>query len=72
MENEAESIVVTYLDMMDQQREQLFAALEGVLLDQVYTGKAAAGLIEYASNHWFGKEENILFIHTGGSSGLYY
>ena len=28
---------------------KMFAAMEGVLLDYVYTGKAAAGLIEYAS-----------------------
>jgi len=51
---------------------KLFAAMEGVLLDHVYTGKAAAGLIEYASQQRFEKNENILFIHTGGSSGLFY
>jgi len=50
----------------------MFAVMEGVLLDHVYTGKAAAGLIEYASNQRFTNNENILFIHTGGSSGLFY
>lgn len=51
---------------------ELFAAMEGVLLDHVYTGKAAAALVEYASNQRFDNNENILFIHTGGSSGLFY
>ncbi|MBW2410719.1 MAG: pyridoxal-phosphate dependent enzyme [Deltaproteobacteria bacterium] len=50
---------------------KLFAMLEGVLLDQVYTGKAAAALCQYATN---GKSEgdSMLFIHTGGNAGLYY
>ena len=50
----------------------MFALLEGVLLDDVYTGKAAAGLIYYAKNEMFSKNENVLFIHTGGNSGLFY
>lgn len=50
---------------------QTFAALEGILLDPVYTGKAAAALISYLEN---GKFENgpVLFIHTGGNAGIYY
>lgn len=51
---------------------KMFAHLEGILLDEVYTAKAAAGLIYYAMNNIFLKEENILFIHSGGNSGLYY
>lgn len=50
----------------------LFAFLEGILLDSVYTGKAAAGLIHYAMNRIFSEDENVLFIHTGGNSGLFY
>lgn len=50
----------------------MFALLEGILLDSVYTGKAAAGLIHYAMNKMFGENENVLFIHTGGNSGLFY
>jgi 1-aminocyclopropane-1-carboxylate deaminase/D-cysteine desulfhydrase-like pyridoxal-dependent ACC family enzyme len=50
----------------------LFAVKEGVLLDSVYTGKAAAGLIHYAINQKFGENENVLFIHTGGNSDLFY
>jgi L-cysteate sulfo-lyase len=51
---------------------KLFAVLEGVLLDSVYTSKAAAGLIQDATDQEFGENENVLFIHTGGNSGLFY
>lgn len=50
---------------------QVFAELEGVLLDPVYTGKAAAALLNYAKNERFGGGP-ALFIHTGGNAGLYY
>lgn len=46
------------------------ANLEGILLDPVYTGKAMAGLLSLAKNNkLIGK--NILFLHTGGSPGLF-
>lgn len=47
------------------------AKLEGVILDPVYTGKAMYGLAEEIKKGTFNKEENILFIHTGGLFGLY-
>lgn len=50
----------------------LFARLEGVLLDDVYSAKAAAGLIAYARNGKLFEGENALFIHTGGNAGLFY
>jgi len=50
----------------------MFALLEGVLLDSVYTGKAAAGLIHHAMNDELSENENALFVHTGGNSGLFY
>jgi 1-aminocyclopropane-1-carboxylate deaminase/D-cysteine desulfhydrase-like pyridoxal-dependent ACC family enzyme len=50
---------------------KLFAALEGILLDQVYTGKAAAALLHYATNRMF-EGDCVLFIHTGGNAGLFY
>ena len=49
----------------------MFAKSEGIFLDQVYTGKAAAGLIDYARNGRFRADENILFIHTGGTVQLF-
>jgi len=50
---------------------RLLARTEGILLDPVYTGKAMAGLIDLARKGYFRKDENILFVHTGGSPALY-
>lgn len=50
---------------------KLFATLEGVMLDQAYTGKAAAALCHYATKEDL-KDDSVLFIHTGGNAGLYY
>ncbi len=50
---------------------EMFARLEGILLDPVYTGKGAAGLIGLVRNGTFRKGERIVFIHTGGSAALF-
>ncbi|KFN03167.1 D-cysteine desulfhydrase [Bacillus clarus] len=50
---------------------QLLAKTEGILLDPVYTGKAVAGLIDLIRKGKFKKEDNILFVHSGGSPALY-
>jgi len=50
---------------------RIFARTEGILLDPVYTGKAAAGLLDLISKGHFKKGEKVLFLHTGGSPGLY-
>lgn len=50
---------------------RLFASLEGVLLDPVYTGKAAAGLIGLARRGHFKRDANVLFVHTGGAPSLF-
>lgn len=50
---------------------ELFARTEGIFLDRVYTGKAAAGLIDYARSGRFQPTENVLFIHTGGNVQLF-
>ena len=50
---------------------KLLARSEGILLDPVYTGKAMAGLVDLVRKGYFEKDENILFIHTGGSPALY-
>jgi len=48
------------------------AALEGVVFDPVYTGKATYGLdCELRKGGAFEKSQNILFIHTGGIFGLF-
>ena len=50
---------------------RLLARVEGILLDPVYTGKAMAGLLALVERGHFKKSENVLFLHTGGSPGLY-
>jgi len=50
---------------------KLFAKNEAILLDPVYTGKAAAGLIDLVRKGHFPKGSNVLFLHTGGSPALY-
>ena len=49
----------------------LLARLEGILLDPVYSGKAMAGLIDLIRQGRYGRGENVVFIHTGGSAGLF-
>jgi len=49
----------------------LLARTEGLLLDPVYSGKGMAGLIDLIRQGTFRKDENIVFLHTGGSVGLF-
>ena len=49
----------------------LFARSEGLLLDPVYTGRAAAGLIDLVRKGFFRKDETVLFWHTGGQPALF-
>jgi D-cysteine desulfhydrase family pyridoxal phosphate-dependent enzyme len=50
---------------------KLFAKHEGLLLDPVYTGRAAAGMIDLIRKGFFKKDETILFWHTGGTPALF-
>jgi D-cysteine desulfhydrase len=50
---------------------KLFAFEETILLDPVYSGKAAAGLIDLVRKGVFTKGQNVVFLHTGGSPALY-
>ena len=49
----------------------LLAREEGILLDPVYSGKAMAGLIDLIRKGHFRKDENVVFLHTGGSAALF-
>ena len=49
----------------------LFARYEGLLLDPVYTGRAAAGMIDLIRKGFFKKAETVLFLHTGGQPALF-
>ena len=50
---------------------ELLARYEGILLDPVYTGRAMAGLIDLIRKGEIGRDETILFWHTGGAAALY-
>ena len=49
----------------------LVARTEGILLDPVYSGKAMAGMIDAIRKGRFGEQEDIVFLHTGGSTALF-
>jgi L-cysteate sulfo-lyase len=49
----------------------MFAQLEGILLDPVYSGKAAAGMIDLIRKGHFSKDQRIVFLHTGGAVALF-
>ena len=59
--------------LTDAEREavKLFAKYEGLLLDPVYTGRAAAGMIDLIRKGFFKKDETVLFWHTGGQPALF-
>jgi len=48
-----------------------FARTEGILLDPVYSGKGADGLIDLVQKGFFKPGETVVFLHTGGSAGLF-
>lgn len=50
---------------------RLFARHEGLLVDPVYTGRAAAGLIDLVRQGFFKPEDTVLFWHTGGTPALF-
>jgi 1-aminocyclopropane-1-carboxylate deaminase/D-cysteine desulfhydrase-like pyridoxal-dependent ACC family enzyme len=50
---------------------QLFARSEGIVLDPVYTGRAAAGMLDLIRRGYFRKDESVLFWHTGGAPALW-
>lgn len=50
---------------------QLFARHEGIVLDPVYTGKCAAGLVDLVGKRVFREGENVVLLHTGGVAGAF-
>lgn len=59
------------LTVAEREAVRLFAESEGLLLDPVYTGRAAAGMIDLIRNGFFKKDETVLFWHTGGQPALF-
>jgi D-cysteine desulfhydrase family pyridoxal phosphate-dependent enzyme len=50
---------------------RLFGRTEGITLDPVYTGKAAAALVDAVRTGEVGSDETVVFLHTGGLPGLF-
>lgn len=59
------------MDGPEREAIQLFARQEGLLLDPVYTGRAAAGLIDLIRRSFFKPGDTVLFWHTGGTPALF-
>jgi D-cysteine desulfhydrase/L-cysteate sulfo-lyase len=50
---------------------RLFARTEGIVLDPIYTGKAAAGMIAHLREGRFGPDQVVVFVHTGGTPAVF-
>ena len=59
------------MDQPEKEAIHLFAEQEALLLDPVYTGRAAAGLIDLIRRGFFKKSESVVFWHTGGIPALF-
>ena len=47
------------------------AEKEAIILDPCYTGKAFAGLLEMVKEGRIKQGEKVVFLHTGGTPGIY-
>jgi 1-aminocyclopropane-1-carboxylate deaminase/D-cysteine desulfhydrase-like pyridoxal-dependent ACC family enzyme len=50
---------------------RLFARHEGIMLDPIYTGKCAAAMLAHIREGQFGKDDVLVFVHTGGMPALF-
>lgn len=56
---------------LEREAIHLFARSEGLLLDPVYTGRAAGGMLAKIRSGEIGPDEQVLFWHTGGTPALF-
>ncbi len=49
---------------------RLFGSLEGVVLDPVYSAKAAAGMVDWIRRGSVPPDHRVVFLHTGGHPAL--
>lgn len=50
---------------------RLFARTEGIVLDPIYTGKAAAGMIAHVREGRYRADDVLVFVHTGGAPAIF-
>ena len=62
-----------YAVLTELEREAIttFARLEGILLDPVYTGRTAGGMLDLIRTGEIRPDERVLFWHTGGTPALF-
>lgn len=62
-----------YAKVSNLEREAIrdFAQHEGILLDPVYTGRAAGGLMSLIRRGEIQGDERVLFLHTGGTPAIF-
>ncbi|MBU0928288.1 MAG: D-cysteine desulfhydrase family protein [Spirochaetes bacterium] len=56
---------------LEREAVRLFAKYEGALLDPVYTGRAAGGLVSLIRDGRFKPDETVVFWNTGGQPALF-
>lgn len=49
----------------------MLAHKEGLIIDPVYTGKTFAGMLKLIREGYFRRDENIIFVHTGGAAAIF-
>ena len=59
------------LSGLEREAIKLFARKEGLLLDPVYTGRAAGAMIDLIQKGKLKAGEQVLFWHTGGTPALF-
>lgn len=50
---------------------RLVAQTEGILLDPLHTGRAMASLVDQIRQGNIGREETVVFVHTGGTPNIF-
>ena len=55
----------------DGQAVRYLAAMEGIILDPVYTGKAFSLFLRMLRDGAFDEDEHIVFLHSGGAGGVF-
>jgi D-cysteine desulfhydrase len=56
---------------LEREAIRLAGRLEGLLLDPVYTGRAFGGLLALVRSGEIGRDETVVFWHTGGTPALF-
>ena len=59
------------LTSLEREAISVFSRQEGILLDPVYTGRAAGALLTLAKEGRFASGQRVLFWHTGGTPALF-